>query len=135
VANTAYNYYKAQNALGNTPWGGVTWRAVLVSAFYTPNFTTDQTVSAFAGDIVGTATAMSGNAVSAAGVLSANSVTFTGVTSGLTVKYIIVYYDTGSATFLAFCDDTGTGLPYTTTGGNVLVNWSGTSVSGIIYSF
>ena len=87
------------------------------------------------GDIVGTATAMSGNAVSATGVLSANSVTFTGVASGLTVKYIIVYYDTGSATFLAFCDDTGTGLPYTTTGANVLVNWSGTSTSGVIYSF
>lgn len=130
MANTMYNVAKLEMETGGFSWGDGLWYAVLTNSSYVPNFVTDASKSVWAADIIGTATAMTGNSTASSPILVSNSVTFTGISSSLTVAAVIVYHDTGSVSFPAFYFNVGTGLPLTTTGANVTVDWNGTSPSG-----
>jgi hypothetical protein len=59
------------------------------------------------------------------GVLDAGDVTFTAVAAGAACNAVIIYNDTGtpSTSRLIAWIDTGTGLPVTPTGGDILVSW------------
>ncbi len=73
--------------------------------------------------VVGTPQTLAGKTVTL-GVADANDVTFTAV-SGATVEALIIYKDTGSAAtsrLIAYID-TGTGLPVTPNGGDIIVVW------------
>jgi hypothetical protein len=135
LANTVYNATKNAWGLGNFVWTGSTWYAALISNSYTPNFSTDTWTGSVVADQIGGSVALASCAVSSAGALSANSVTFTGISASLTVKSIVVYYYNGTSYLLAFYYDTGTGLPLTTTGANVTVDWNGTTPSGNLLTF
>jgi hypothetical protein len=68
--------------------------------------------------------------------ISANSVTFTGISASLTVKAVVLFHDTGggaSGALIAWFD-TGTGLPLTTDGSDVTVNWNNTPTAGNIFA-
>jgi hypothetical protein len=130
MANGMYNAAKLAMENGTFNWTASGWQVALVNASYTPNLVTDTTEGAFAGDVVGAAQAMSGNSLGSSPILTSNTLTFTGISSGLTVKSIVVYFNNGTLDFLAFYYDTGTGLPLTTTGANVTIDWNGTTPAG-----
>lgn len=130
MANGAYNIIKKAMEQANFDWGASSWKAVLVGTGYTPNFSTDTVIGDLGANVIGSAVTLAGNAVSSAAIVSANSATFTGVSSGLTVKAVVVYFDNGSLTRLAFYYDTGSGFPYTTTGSNITVDWNNTPTAG-----
>ena len=58
------------------------------------------------------------------GVFDADDVTFTAVTSG-TYEHLVIWIDTGveATSRLVACFDTATGLPVTSSGGNVIVTF------------
>lgn len=95
---------------------------------YTPVQATDD----FLADIaVGARIATSGNLATkslTAGVFDADDVSLTSVT-GASIESIVLYKDTGSAATsnLILRYDSFTGLPYTPTGGNVVVVWPNTA--------
>lgn len=61
-------------------------------------------------------------------VFDAADPTITGVPSGITVNGYIIYFDNGSSKKLLGWVDTGTGISFTTNGGNITITFS---VSGI----
>jgi hypothetical protein len=73
--------------------------------------------------LVGSPVNLTGKTVTL-GVADANDVTFTSVT-GATVEAIIIFKDTGtpSTSRLIAYIDTGTGLPVTPNGGDIVVVW------------
>lgn len=104
-------------------------KAVLVdTAAYTVNLATDQFLSSIA---VGARIATSPNLASkttAAGVFDAADATVTAVT-GATIEAIVIYQDTGVAAtsrLIAYID-AGTGLPFTPSGGDVILQWANTA--------
>jgi hypothetical protein len=102
-------------------------KVVLVdTGVYTPNLATDD----FLSDISAPARiATSGNLASKSttdGVFDAADITLTSIT-GNSVEAIVIYKDTGSAAtspLIAYID-TGTGLPITPNGGDIVLQWSG----------
>jgi hypothetical protein len=83
------------------------------------------------GYTVGTPVALSGKVVSDFGtpnsspanaVFDADDPTFTAVASGSTVESCVIYH-ASSGTLIAYID-VGTGLPFSTNGGNVTINFS-----------
>ena len=82
----------------------------------------------FLSDVpVGARVATSGNLTAKTatnGVADADDVTFAAV-SGASIEAIVLYKDTGTATtspLIAYID-TGTGLPVTPSGGDIIVSW------------
>lgn len=106
-------------------WTADNIKAVLVDhGTDTPNVSTDQ----FLSDIsAGARVATSGNLTgktSTNGVLDADDVTFP-LVSGVSAESIVIYQDTGNAAtsrLIAYID-TGTGLPVTPGGGDILFTW------------
>jgi hypothetical protein len=136
MANTAYAYAKSLMATAAFNWTGSSFYLVLCSSSYVPNFATDSTYAAFSPYILagGAAAVLSGLAVSSGGVLSANSVTCTGYTTGNVATWIVCYYNPSSPQYPVFACNVGTGLPYTTTGANITIDWNGASPSGPIFT-
>lgn len=58
----------------------------------------------------------------------AGNPTITGVLSGISVTGYIVYFDDGLTKKLISYTDSGTGLPFTTNGGNITITFSGSGV-------
>jgi hypothetical protein len=135
MANQPYNATKYAWATGSFNWLGSTWYAALISSAYTPNFSTDTWTGTVQPDQIGGSVAIASPAVSSAGVVSGNSVTFTSISASLTVKAVVVYFYNGTTYLLGLYFDTGTGLPLTTTGSNVTVDWNGTTPSGNLMTF
>lgn len=120
-------YAKGRQAFGNA---GINWpsddiRAILIdTALYTVNLATDD----FLNDIAaGARVAVSGNLANktnADGVMDADDTTITSVT-GATVEAIVIYKHTGveSTSQLIAYIDTGTNLPFTPNGNNVIIQW------------
>jgi hypothetical protein len=103
--------------------------ALVSSASYTPNLTTDQYLNIVpSGAIIAAGVALASK-TGAAGTLSANNVTWTAV-SGSAAAYLLIYKDSGTASTspLIALIDTATGLPVTPNGGDITVAWSGGSV-------
>lgn len=124
MANKMYPKGKEHFALGDINWNSDTIKVVLVTAGYTPNFTTDEFLSDIpGGDRVATSGALASKSATA-GVLNAAAEVLTGV-SGSVVTQVVVFKDTGVAgtSELLLYWDTGTGLPLTPNGGDVTVNW------------
>jgi hypothetical protein len=99
--------------------------ALLSSASYTPNYSTDQYFSVIPGGaIIAAGVALSGK-TGAAGTLSASNLTWSSV-SGAQAAYICLYKDTGTSSTspLIALIDTATGLPVTPNGGDITVAWA-----------
>lgn len=101
-------------------------KVCLVTSGYVPNTSTHQFYSDLtpASNVVGTDQTLTSK-TGVAGVANAANITFPSVSSGSTVNYLVCYNSTGvsSTSNLLFIIDTAQGLPFTTNGGNVNVNW------------
>lgn len=115
---------------GTTDWLTSDIKAVCVDAAdYTVDLTNDEFLSdiaagarvATSGNLSSKTRAQSGTKV----ILDAGDETITGV-SGDQFEAVVVYHDTGTAStspLLAYID-TATGLPYTPSGGGVVLSWA-----------
>jgi hypothetical protein len=105
-------------------WTGANIQLAFVTTSYTPNYTTDQFLSAISGGYI---VAQSGNFSSATatlGTANAANETVSSVT-GAQFAYVTIYYSTGSSSTsgLILNIDTATGLPCIPNGGNIVVQW------------
>jgi hypothetical protein len=130
MANNLYDKARQRFLEGAINWNSDTIKAVLVdTALYTPNFTTDEFFSIIAAGAKVSGTVTLGTKTTTGGAADAADSTFASV-SGATIEAIVIYKDTGSdatSPLIAFID-TGTGLPITPNGGDIIVNWdSGTN--------
>ena len=123
--NSLYDLGRQAYLEGTLAWLTDNVKCCLVNtSSYTVNLGADQYLSAIPG---GAIIATSGNLTSktsTAGVANAANITFTAVT-GSTVGALVIYKDTGSALtspLIAYID-TGAGLPFTPTGGDITISW------------
>jgi hypothetical protein len=110
-------------------WTGANIQLAFVTSSYSPNYSTDQFLSAISSGYI---IAQSGNFASTTGTLgTANAANETvSSVSGAQFAYVTIYYSTGtsSTSGLILNIDTATGLPCTPNGGNIVVQWdSGTN--------
>lgn len=127
MANTLYDKARQRFLEGQINWNTDTIKAMLIdTGAYTANFSSHE----FLSD-VGTSARISGTVgltltgkATAGGAADAGDVTFTTV-SGPSIEAILLYKDTGTEStspLIAFID-TGTGLPITPNGGDIIVTW------------
>ena len=116
-------------------WSDGMWWAQLVLEGYVPNGAVDTDLAALDGYTIGSPVALSGQVVSSAGVLSANSPTFAGIESGNTVQAVVIYHLDGDVSWLCFYMDTGPGLPITSTGLDIQLDFNLNPVNGSVYAF
>ena len=127
MANTLYDKARQRFLEGQINWNTDTIKAVLIdTGAYTANFSSHE----FLSD-VGTSARISGTVgltltgkATTGGAADAGDVTFTSV-SGPSIEAILLYKDTGTEStspLIAFID-TGTGLPITQNGGDIIVTW------------
>lgn len=129
MANTWYGKGAQHFANGDISWGSNTIKVALVNSGYTPAYTTDEFFSvAVAGGNITSAGVTLGTKTNVLGKLSAANTTWTAVT-GSQVIYLTCYVGgtAGSGDFLLFGIDTGTNLPVTPNGGDILATWNGTN--------
>lgn len=101
-------------------------KCVLVdSALYTVNLATHEFYSDVSAGVISTSSNFSTKTV-LNGIADADDITFTAVTAG-TYEALVIYKDSGTAAtspLIAYLDSAAvTGLPVTSTGGNVSVAW------------
>jgi len=125
MANALYDHGRRRFLEGQIAWLTDTIKAVLVdTANYAVNLSTHQFLSDIpAAARVAISPALT-NKTSTAGVADADDVTFTGVT-GASVEAIVLFKDTGveaTSPLIAYID-TATGLPFTPSGGDVIIKW------------
>lgn len=92
---------------------------------YTPNLATDANLSDIpSGALSATAVALT-TKTHALGVFDADDVTFAAVVLSKVVSAYVIYNDTGTASTskLVCIIDTGTGLPLTASGADVIASW------------
>lgn len=103
-------------------------KAALVSVGYVPNIATHQFVSQLGGFRVATDQTLVGKTttVPVGGVVDASNVYYQDVPVGYVVPYIVVYKSTGvdATSPLVALFDSGTDLPFTTNGDDVLITWN-----------
>ena len=127
MANTLYDKARQRFLEGQINWNTDTIKAMLIdTGAYTANFSSHE----FLSD-VGTSARISGTVgltltgkATTGGAADAGDVTFTSV-SGPSIEAILLYKDTGTEStspLIAFID-TGTGLPITPNGGDIIVTW------------
>lgn len=129
MANALYDKGREKFLTGAASWSGDTIKAALVdTALYTANLSTDEFFSTISAAVVGTPQTL-GTKTTTAGVADAADITYTAVT-GATCEAIVIYKDTGVAgtsPLIAYID-TATNLPVTPNGGNIQIQWdSGTN--------
>lgn len=122
MSNALYDKGREAFLSGSISWSGDTIAIALIdSGTYTVNLATDQYYSTAVAGLVGTKQTLGTKTVTA-GVADAADVTFTAVT-GATVEALVIFKDTGSnatSPLIAYID-TGTGLPVTPNGGDIIV--------------
>ena len=124
MANALYNKGKQKFLAADIDMEVDTIKAALVdSASYTPNMSTDEFYSSVSAGTVGTPQTLASKTVTA-GVFDAADITYTAVT-GAQCEYIVIYKDTGtpSTSALIALIDTATNLPVTPNGGDISVTW------------
>ena len=125
MANALYDKGREGFLDGSIDWDTDTIKVALVTAGYTPNLSTHQFYSDITpgSNVVGTPATLGSKTV-AAGVADAADVTFSAVT-GSAVTQLVIYKDTGTPTTsrLIALIDTGTGLPVTPNGGDIIIAW------------
>lgn len=100
------------------------FKAMLLDSDYTYDAAHDFLDDVAAGARVDTAVALANTSITD-GVFDADDLTFTTVSNATNVVAILIYKDTGveaTSQLVAYLD-TGTGLPYTTNGGDITVSW------------
>jgi hypothetical protein len=134
MANALYTLGKQGLLHGSFVLDSDTIKIALVSSAYTANLATDEFHSTIAAAILGTPQTLSGISITN-GVFNSSAATFTAVAGGSTVKYFVIYKDTGvSATSpLLVVIDTTTGvtLPFATNGGDI--TWTADSGANKIF--
>ncbi len=97
----------------------------MVKSNYTPNLVTHRFYSDIGIYVIGTPQLLTSK-TSTAGVAGAGNVLFDSVPSDETVKYIVIYKETGnpSENPLIGIIESGVGLPFDTNGGDVSITWS-----------
>lgn len=127
MANALYDLGRQGFLDGSIDWDTDNIKCVLVdTGTYTVNLATHQFHSDLSG-IVATSANLASKTVTA-GVADAADITFTAV-SGSSVEAIVIYQDSGASStsrLIAYID-TGTGLPVTPNGGDITIQWAGTS--------
>jgi hypothetical protein len=126
MSNALYDLGRESFLKSEISWSGDNIKVALVdSAVYTPNLSTDQ----FITDVTsgGAVIATSSNLVSkttTGGVADAADITFSAV-NGDVSEFLIIYQDTGtpSTSRLIARIDTATGIPVTPNGGDIAVVW------------
>lgn len=122
MANALYTLGKQGLLHGSFVLDSDTIKLALVSSSYTPNLATDQFWSTPIGNVIGTPGTIGGISITN-GVFNSSSVTFTAVAGGSTVKYFVIYKDTGTSStspLLVLIDTTtGVSLPFNTNGGDI----------------
>ena len=122
MANSLYTLGKQGLLHGSFALDSDTIKLALVSNAYSPNLSTHQWWSDVNANVLGTPQAMGGISITN-GVFNSSSVTFTAVAGGSTVKYFVIYKDTGTAgtsPLLVLIDTTtGVSLPFNTNGGDI----------------
>lgn len=129
MANFLYNKAKQKFLGGDLDLETADIKVVLVDTdLYTANQATDEFITAIAA---GARVATSGNLTTKSitdGVFDADDVTLTSVT-GAESEAIVIYHDTGvegTSSLIAYID-TGTGLPITPNGGDIVLQFSGST--------
>lgn len=127
MANAFYDFGRQGFAEGAVNWLTDDIRVALISNVYTPDLAAHQYLSDIGANVLGTAQALASKTTTSpvGGVLDAADAYFTAVTSGDTVRYVLIYRNTGVAATsrLLFLFDTATGLPVLTNGGDISVVW------------
>lgn len=125
MANELYEKARQKFGKGQLDLETQTIKVSLVDgADYTPNLVTDEFFSIIPGaGVIATAT-LANKTVDATGKFDADDATFTAV-SGDQFELLIIWRDTGVASTspLIAKIDTGGGLPFTPTGGNITITW------------
>jgi len=124
MANALYDHGRQSFLEGGLAWLTDTIKVALVTSSYTPNLSSHQFLSDVGANTVGTDQTLASK-TSTAGVANAANITFPTVTTGSTVNYLLIYKDTGVAATspLIALIDTATGLPVSTSGGDINVVW------------
>lgn len=124
MANALYAKGKEKILSGAIDLTTATIKAALLSSAYTANLSTDEFWSGISANVLNTPQTLASKSVTG-GVFDAADVTFTAVTSGSTVKAVVLYKDTGTASTspLLVYIDTITGFPLATNGGDITVTW------------
>lgn len=126
MANTLFDKSRKRFLEGQINWMSATVKAMLIdTGTYTPNFANHDTLA----DVSVGARITPGITLvdkdTTGGAADARDVTFTSVT-GPSIEAILLYIDGGSGDascpLIAFID-TGTGLPITPNGGDIIVTW------------
>lgn len=124
MANALYTKAKEAFLAGNIDLSSDTIKIALVdTALYTPNITTDQYYTAISPAVVGATQTFTSKTITN-GVFDADNVTFTTV-SGDTVEALVIYKDTGvsgTSPLIAYID-TALGLTVTPNGGDITITW------------
>jgi hypothetical protein len=108
-----------------------TIRIACVSPAYTPNTATDQFFTSISTSVVGAPVTLTYGSSVAGVYKSANNPAFT-VPASATVRYFVIYKDTGTAgtSPLIALFDTATGLPYTSGTATTTLNVTMNSTNG-----
>lgn len=125
MSNQLYDKARERFLRGQINWVSDTIKAVLVdSGAYAINAASHEYFSSVpAGARISASVTLTGKA-DTAGSADAADATFTAVT-GTSIEAIVIYKDTGdeaTSPLIAYID-TGTGLPITPNGGDIIVNW------------
>ncbi len=132
MANQFYDQANGGLAEAAFNWVSDDFRAILLTAAYVPNLTTDKFLSDISAGIVSSAVALT-TKTNVRGALGADNTDFNGVASSLTVTQCVIYKNTGvagtSRLFLYF--NTASGLILTTNGGLITAVWGGGIVAQV----
>jgi hypothetical protein len=102
-----------------------TIKVALVKSTYTPTLASNQYYDPAINTHVHGTPQTIGNKTTTAGVFDGDDVTFTAVAGGATINYLVIYQDTGTpgTSRLIACIDTATGIPLSTNGGDITIQW------------
>jgi hypothetical protein len=119
MANALYGKGK-EKLLAPLMTGNV--KAVLVSTAYTPNMGADEFFPAISTFVIGTPVTLTNKSI-AGGVFSSDNADFGILPAGSTAKGVALYIDSGvpGTSPLYLFEDTITGFPFATNGGQVIV--------------
>lgn len=117
------------NSVSGFDWTSAAIRLAFVTSSYTPNYTTDQYLSAISGGYIVAQSGTFSSLSSSLGTANAANETVSSVT-GAQFGYVTIYsfITNAAASPLIMNIDAATGLPCTPNGGNIVVQWdSGTN--------
>lgn len=125
MANAFYDLGREKFLKGSISYNTDTIKAALVKSAYTPNLATHEFLSDLGANVLNTAQTLASK-TTVAGAADAADVTFSAVTAGDTGSYVAIYKDTGtgSTSPLIALFDTLTGMPVTTNGGDIVIQWN-----------